>query len=218
VTALLGLDLRLRTATLGWELDAATPGLVELAGAGFAAGVDLLVIAQGTLPDAELTPALEQIRDAAPSRALLGLRGSARLAADVAIDVRVLGPDDGPVRTARRRLHRWALVGVSTVERGALTQLDADFLWLGAPADPDLVAAAAQAAPATAAKARPWFAVADSESAGGLIDAGACRIAVSTRVVDPDQTLADLRALAARLRSVWASDPALRRVGFGAPR
>ncbi|MGI8458693.1 MAG: thiamine phosphate synthase [Propionibacteriaceae bacterium] len=217
MTALLGLALRLRLARLGWELDASTPDLVDVAQAGLAAGVDLLIVSQGEVPTAELLPQLEQLREVASTPTLLGVRGSTELAVGCAADLRVLGPDDGLVVTARRTLHRWALVGLATGERAALTQLDADFLWLGAPAEPGLVRAAARAAPATAARSRPWFAVTDSESADELIDAGAYRIAVRELVVDREPAVAGLGALAVRLRQVWTSDPALRRVVVGAP-
>jgi thiamine-phosphate pyrophosphorylase len=109
VTALMGLDARLRLARLYLCTDTRERqgDLEEFLTAAFAGGVDIVQIRQkGMKPKAELA-ALEVARHAAaPYQAIVCVNDSAELAGRFSADMLHLGQRDGEASVARRPLHR----------------------------------------------------------------------------------------------------------------
>ena len=177
MTVLMGLQARLRLARLYLCTDARTErgDLAEFCEAVFAGGVDILQIRQKDLdPDAELEALQVARRAAERHRALVCVNDSAELAGRFSADVLHLGQTDGSSRRARRRLHRWAMIGRSThapqqTDR-AIADDDADYFCVGPvyatstkpdyePVGLDLVRYAARVAPPHDLAAKPWFAI-----------------------------------------------------------
>ncbi|HEY5981401.1 MAG TPA: thiamine phosphate synthase [Microlunatus sp.] len=229
MTVLLGLQARLRLARLYLCTDARTErgDLAEFCEAVFAGGVDILQIRQKEMEPEQELEALQVARRAAERhQALVCVNDSAALAERFSADVLHLGQTDGSSRRARRRLHRWAMIGRSThapkqTDR-AIADADADYFCVGPvyatstkpdyePVGLDLVRYAAQVAAPHDLAAKPWFAIGgiDADNLDDVLAAGARRVCVVralTLATDPE---ASARELSSRLRRAWRSDPAM---------
>lgn len=223
VTALLGLDTRLKMARLLLVTDArvAAGDLGPFAGAAFAGGVDIVQLADPGLTERAALAALTALRAEALRRGrIVAATADADLAGEFGADMLVLLDDASSAGEARRRLHRYALVGRSC--RGeadidaALGDADVDFLIIGS--DAAGVRHAARRAPQGDPAAKPWF-VAGGVTAGdvpGLAAAGCRRVAVSRAIAGAADPQAAARTLADALDRVWDDDPAMERVRFEA--
>jgi thiamine-phosphate pyrophosphorylase len=223
VTALLGLDTRLKIARLLLVTDARVGrgDLAAFAGAAFAGGVDIVQLADPALGEAATLAALSALRvEALRRQRIVAVTSDADLAGEFGADMLVLLDDASSAREARRRLHRYALVGRSC--RGsadidaAVADPDVDFLVIGS--DAAGVRHAAHAAPQGDPASKPWFVAGGVTAADipALAAAGCRRVAVSraiTRAVDPQ---AAARELVDALAKAWAGDPAMERVQFEA--
>lgn len=229
MTALLGLGARLRLARLYLCTDARTRtgDLAEFLAAALRGGVDIVQLRQpGLDPDRELA-ALETCRAAAQEhQALVVVHGSAEVARRFDGDLLHLGPGDGPSRTARRQLHRFALLGRTAQTPRALDATaadgDVDYFSVGPvyasptvpqerPVGLDLVRYAARVAPVADFDTLPWFAIGGigPDTIDEVIDAGARRVAVVRAITESDDPEAAARKLSERLRQAWRAEPAL---------
>jgi thiamine-phosphate pyrophosphorylase len=231
MTALMGLDARLRLARLYLITDARIKqgDLAEFLAAAFAGGVDVVQIRQqGMAPEAELE-VLEVARAAAmPHQSIVCVHGSATLAGRFHADMLHLGQADGPSAPARAQLHRWAILGrsahsVAEID-AALADKDVDYLTVGPtyptslqPAYPpvglDPIRHAAWVAPVFAIASKPWFAVGgiNLDTIDAVIEAGArraCVVSAITQASDPQEAAQQLRR---RLQAAWEADPATER-------
>ena len=231
MTALMGLDARLRLARLYLITDARTEqgDLAEFLQAASAGAADIVQIRQkGMAPEAELE-ALEVARDAAMlHQNIVCVNDSAALAGRFHADMLHLGQADGPSAPARAQLHPWALLGRSTHSPAeldaALADKDIDYLTVGPihatslqPAYPPVglepVRHAARVAPVSDIASKPWFAIGGIglDTIGAVIEAGArrvCVVSAITRASDPQQAAQQLRR---RLQQAWNADPAMER-------
>lgn len=236
MTVLMGLQARLRLARLYLCTDARTErgDLAEFCEAVFAGGVDILQIRQKDLdPDAELEALQVARRAAERHRALVCVNDSAELAGRFSADVLHLGQTDGSSRRARRRLHRWAMIGRSThapqqTDR-AIADDDADYFCVGPvyatstkpdyePVGLDLVRYAARVAPPHDLAAKPWFAIGgiDESNLDDVLTAGARRVCVVRAITLADDPEQAARSLSTRLREAWRADPAMEAFSLGA--
>jgi thiamine-phosphate pyrophosphorylase len=231
MTALMGLDARLRLARLYLITDARTEqgDLAEFLSAAFAGGVDIVQIRQkGMAPEAELE-VLEVARSAAMlHQSIVCVNDSAALAGQFHADMLHLGQADGPSAPARSQLHPWAILGRSTHSvreiDAALADKEVDYLTVGPvhatslqPAYPpvglDPVRHAARMAPVSEITSKPWFAVGgiNLDTIDSVIEAGArrvCVVSAITQASDPQDAAQQLRR---RLQSAWNADPAMER-------
>jgi len=236
VTALMGLFARLRLARLYLCTDARERqgDLEAFLSAAFAGGVDIVQVRQkGMSRERELT-ALEVAREAAaPHQTIVCVNDSADLARRFQADVLHLGQGDGAAADARRRLHRWALIGRSTHSRQqvdwAIDDPDVDYFCVGpvfaTPTKPDyepvgldLVRYAARRAPVATIESKPWFAIGgiSSSSIDDVVEAGARRVVVVRAITQaPDPELA-ARKFRNKLQAAWRADPELERYSFQA--
>src|SRR3954451_2214601 len=196
MTALMGLDTRLRLARLYLCTDArsATGDLVDFLAEAFLGGVDIVQIREKNLsPGAELA-ALEMARAvAARFSALVCVNDDAMLAGRFGADLLHLGQDDGASARARRQLHQWALAGRSTHSQeqaaDAVADADTDYFCVGPvyatptkpdypPVGPDLIGYAARIAPPGSVAAKPWFAIGgiNPQKLDEVLSAGARRV------------------------------------------
>ncbi len=236
VTALMGLDARLRLAKLYLITDARTEqgDLADFLEAAFAGGVDIVRIRhQGLSPEAELD-ALEVARNAAMLRQnIVCVEGSAALAGRFHADMLHLGQADGTSAPARAELHRWAILGRSTHSAAqidvAMADKDVDYLTVGPvhltslqPGHPPIglepLRHAARVAPVFDIAAKPWFAVGgiDLGTIDAVIEVGARRVCVAsaiTQAADPQDAAQRLRR---RLQQAWDADPATERYTIAA--
>ncbi len=236
MTALMGLDVRLRLARLYLCTDAREEqgDLADFLAAVFAGGVDIVQIRQKQMdPDAELA-ALEVARAAArPHHGIVCVNDSPALAETFQSDMLHLGHDDGSARRARKHLHPWGIIGRSTHEPRqtdhAIADRDVDYFAVGpvfaTPTKPDyvpvglgLVRYAAQAAPVSVLTSKPWFAIGgiNEDNLDEVLDAGARRVCVVralTRAADPHAAAGRLRD---RLQEAWQRDPAMEAYAFQA--
>lgn len=237
MTALLGLPARLRLARLYLCTDARAErgDLAEFCEAAFAGGVDIIQIRQKGMDPAEELEALRIARLAAERhRGLVCVNDSPELAGRFSADVLHLGQTDGLSRTARRHLHRWALIGRSTHERSqtdeAIADADADYFCVGPvyatstkpdyqPVGLDLVRYAAKMAPPSEVAAKPWFAIGgiDASNLDDVLAAGARRVCVVRAITQAADPEAAARELSSRLRTAWRSDPEMERYTLAAP-
>jgi thiamine-phosphate pyrophosphorylase len=238
VTALMGLDTRLRLARLYLCTDARTEqgDLADFLEAAFAGGVDIVQIRQkGMDPEAELD-ALDVARTVAERhRGLVCVNDSPVLAGRFGADVLHLGQTDGPATDARRHLHEWALLGRSTHAPDQTDQAIADelvsYFCVGpvyptatkpdyAPVGLDLVRYAARVAPPHDPTAKPWFAIGGitRDTIGEVLAAGARRVCVVRPITQASDPQAAAQALRDRLHEAWQDDPAMRKYALGAYR
>jgi thiamine-phosphate pyrophosphorylase len=236
MTVLMGLQARLRLARLYLCTDPRSErgDLAEFCEAVFAGGVDILQIRQKQMDPEEELEALQVARRVAERhQALVCVNDSPALAERFSADVLHLGQTDGSSRRARRRLHRWAMIGRSThapkqTDR-AIADTDADYFCVGpvyatstkpdyAPVGLELVRYAAEVAPPHDIAAKPWFAIGGigPDNLDEVLAAGARRVCVVralTQATDPE---AAARELGSRLRQAWRSDPAMEQYSLAA--
>lgn len=236
MTVLMGLQARLRLARLYLCTDARSErgDLAEFCEAVFAGGVDILQIRQKEMDPEEELEALQVARRAAERhQALVCVNDSPALAERFSADVLHLGQTDGSSRRARRRLHRWAMIGRSThapkqTDR-AIADTDADYFCVGpvyatstkpdyAPVGLELVRYATEVAPPHDIAAKPWFAIGGigPDNLDEVLAAGARRVCVVralTQATDPE---AAARELGSRLRQAWRSDPVMEQYSLAA--
>ena len=228
VTALLGLEARLRLARLVLRTDARRRqgDLADFLTAALAGGVDIVQIQPVGLSAEAGRAVLEVVRGlGAASGAVVGVKGSAGWAGAVQADLLQLGQSDEPTAEARRVLHPWALLGRSTHDAGqvdaALADDGLDFFSVG-PARPasrlDLVRHAAEVAPAFSVAAKPWFATGGitPDTLDAVLEAGARRVCVSTAITEADDPQDVVARLVGPLAQAWRADPASERYRFAA--
>lgn len=236
MTALMGLEARLRLARLYLCTDTRERqgDLAEFLAAAFAGGVDIVQIRQKNLGRRAELEALEVARAAAePHQRIVCVNDSPDLAGTFSADLLHLGQTDGSARKARRKLHRWALIGRSTHTRKELDRAvaddDVDYFCAGpvfaTPTKPDyravgldVIRYAADAAPPSDIDAKPWFAIGgiNAETLDAVLEAGARRICVVRAITEANDPEAAARTLGDRLRRAWKSDPAMERYTFAA--
>lgn len=232
MTALLGLATRLKLARLMLITGArvATSDLAEFAGAAFAGGVDIIQLREPRDSSAVLVTGLETIARVAGRDGLVGAYGPIDVAERTKADLLQLSAMDGSGAQAREQLGEWTLIGRSC---HSPAQVDA------AVADPQLafftvspvfntggvgeaglalVRHAAAAAPPSAPKAKPWFAVGgiNLDNLDQVLAAGARRIGVTRAIATaPDARVAAVE-VEERLRAAWEADPGMEQATFTA--
>ncbi len=231
VTALMGLDARLRLAKLYLITDSRSKqgDLADFLKAAFAGGVDIVQIREENMPREAELEVLELARTAAMlHQNIVCVTDSAALAGEFHADMLHLGQGDGPSALARAQLHRWALLGRSTHSSAevdaAMADPDVDYLTVGPvhttslnPAYPpvglDPVRHAARVAPVATITSKPFFAIGGIglDTIDAVIEAGArrvCVVSAITRASDPQEAAQQLRR---RLQQAWNADPAMER-------
>jgi thiamine-phosphate pyrophosphorylase len=228
VTALRGLDARLRLARLVLRTDARRRqgDLEQFVAAAFAGGVDVVQVRQGDLDERAGREVLETVRrTAATAQAVVGVLGSPVWAGAVQADLLDLGAAEDSSADARASLHPFALLGRSLTDAtqlGAALADDAlDYFTVGpaqAPPGLDLVRYAARVAPVFDVTARPWFAIGGVSAAtlDQVLEAGARRVCVGTAITDADDPQEAAARLARPLAQAWRGDPASARYSFAA--
>lgn len=232
----MGLATRLRLARLYLCTDTrrAQGDLAQFLDAALRGGVDIVQIREKGLSAEDELAALEVARSAAQRyQGIVCVNDDAELAGRFGADMLHLGQDDGPARAAKRRLHRWALVGRSTHSPAqadaALADPGVDYFCVGPvyatetkpdyrPVGLELVRYVARLAPPAEIETKPWFAIGgiDGERLDAVLEAGARRVVVVRAITRADDPEAAARDLATRLRAAWDADPAMRRYVFSA--
>ncbi len=232
----MGLEARLRLARLYLCTDTRRRqgDLAEFLAAAFAGGVDIVQVREKRLTRQAELEALEVARVAAePHQGIVCVNDSAAVAGEFGADLLHLGQQDGSARKARRRLHRWALIGRSTHARReldrAVTDDDVDYFCAGpvyaTPTKPDyrpvgldLIRYATQVAPPADLAAKPWFAIGgiNADTLDEVLEAGARRICVVRAITEASDPEAAARTLGDRLRAAWKADPAMEGYTFRA--
>lgn len=236
MTALLGLQARLRLARLYLCTDARTErgDLEDFCEAVFAGGVDILQIRQKNMDPDEEIEALQVARRAAERhQAIVCVNDSPELAERFTADMLHLGQTDGPSRRARRHLHRWALIGRSTHSPKqadkAIRDEYVDYFCVGPvyatstkpdyePVGLNLVRYATEVAPPSDVTAKPWFAIGgiDLDNLDDVLAAGARRVCVVRAITLAEDPEVAAREWSTRLRSAWRSDPAMEQYSLAA--
>lgn len=236
VTALMGLDARLRLARLYLCTDARQEqgDLADFLASAYAGGVDIIQIRQKDLsPEAELEALDIARRAAAPHQGIVCVNDSAELAGRFEADMLHLGQTDGKAAKARKLLHPWALIGRSThapkQSRQAISDDAVDYFCVGPvyatatkpdyePVGLDLVRYAAEVAPPSAIEAKPWFAIGGItlDNLDDVLAAGARRVCVVRAITLADDPQAAAAALRGKLQAAWRSDPAMERYALQA--
>ncbi|MET0693712.1 MAG: thiamine phosphate synthase [Propionibacteriaceae bacterium] len=227
MTALLGLDVRLRLSRLYLCTDARTEqgDLADFLEEAFSGGVDIVQIRQKEMdPEAELA-ALEVARTVAQRhRGLVCVNDSPELAGRFQADVLHLGQTDGSSKAARKHLHEWALLGRSTHStKQADKAIDDDrvsYFCTGPvyatstkpdyePVGLELVRYAAEVAPPSDVRAKPWFAIGGitTDTLADVLSAGARRVCVVRPITLASDPRAAAQALSDRLHEAWQADP-----------
>lgn len=229
VTALLGLDARLRMARLFVTTDSRreTDDLEDFLEAAFAGGVDMLSIAERQLKPSRIVAALEVARTVAyHTQGLVVVDESLDVATQFVADVFQLDAST-PAASARQILHQWALIGrtATTADEvdAALADPDVNYLTVGpvfpsdGPANLELVRHAAKVARPSDVASKPWFAFGGitPESMEEAFEAGARRLQVSRPAVEPPDTEASCQRFKDRLRRLWHDDPDMEGYVFG---
>ncbi|MFW6596997.1 thiamine phosphate synthase [Propionibacteriaceae bacterium Y2011] len=229
MTALMGIDARLKLARLYLCTDARQEqgDLPDFLEAVLQGGVDLVQIRQkGMDKAAELDVLALARRIAMPYQGLVVVNDSPAVAGEFRADVLHLGQDDEKPKRARKSLHEWAKIGMSTHDpkqlKAAIADRDVDYFCVGpvwqtptkpdyTPAGLDLVRAAAAAAPPSDPGAKPWFAIGGiaDDTIDQVIEAGARRVVVVRAICDAPDPEAAARRLKDRLRQAWRDDPAM---------
>lgn len=227
MTALLGLEARLRLARLVLRTDARQRqgDLVDFITAALAGGVDVVQVRQDWLSPEAGRAVLEAVREvASTSQVVVGVEASPAWAGAVQADLLQLGPDD-PAPEARRSLHPWTLLGRTASDPArvdvALADECLDYVCVGPvrrPSGLELVRHAARVAPVFSMDAKPWFAVGGitPDTLAGLLEAGARRVCVGGAITGADDPQDAAARLAAPLAQAWRADPASERYRFAA--
>lgn len=190
----------------------------------FAGGVDVLQIRDPYASAKQLKSAVEVAREIASDRDLVTLAHRLGPAVDAAADGFHLMESEDP-RSARVRMHEWALVGRSTrqVDDIAHAAEGVDYVLVGPvfgaeTEQLELVKAASDALPVTDPAVIPWFAAGaiSTDNVSQVLDAGAKRIAVGQSILSSADPRATARELRACVRQVWEDDPVMERVVLNA--
>lgn len=229
VTALMGLDVRLKTARLYLSTDLRTDtgdfaGFVEKA---FAGGVDILQVRQDDAAEDQLLDALDLARTVAYHyQGLVVVNGSAPLAKQFNGDVLHLSQADTTPKVARPQLHQWALIGQSAHDeeqvRAAAGDQEVNYLSIGpvflsqphreyrAPGL-DLVRFTTTVQPPGDPASKPWFASGgiDEDTIDSVLEAGARRVWVTRAITRAADAEAAASRLSAKLREAWNNDEAM---------
>jgi thiamine-phosphate pyrophosphorylase len=223
VTALRGIDVRLRLARLLCVTDARrrSGDLGEFAAGVMNAGVDLIQLRDDRATDAEKLSALDVLRTAAlRPQGLVSVYADLDLAREFGADVLHVPKGRPDSERARRALHRWAKLGRSCYTTkdvdAALADDRIDFLTVGPtfgglplfgrPPGLELVRYAAEAAPPAQPGAKPWFAMGGITlfTLDDVLAAGARRVAVGRAICAADDPLASTKAFATAVGAAWA--------------
>jgi thiamine-phosphate pyrophosphorylase len=178
------------------------PDLEQFFEAAVRGGVDLVQVRERALGDRELLTALERAR-AVTARLGIPLVVNDRpdLAVLAGADFVHVGQEDLPVAEARRF---GVGVGLSTHAPREIDSADADYIGVGpvfaTPTKEGRPAVGLELVRYAAERARsPWFAIGgiDASNIGGVVEAGARRVAVVRAIgdaEDPERAAAELRA------------------------
>ncbi|MFP4058519.1 MAG: thiamine phosphate synthase [Candidatus Brocadiia bacterium] len=195
-----------RAQARGRELEA-------VARAALRGGADALQLREKDLPDRQLLDLARALREATREHdALLVVNDRPDIALLADADGVHLGPDDLPLRAARRLLGPRRLLGATanSPERAAQAEAEgADYLGCGAlfpsatKPDREVVGPGRLAAVAAAARI-PVFAIGGigPDTLDQVAEAGACRVAVCAAVVGAEDVEAAARALSEKLRGL----------------
>lgn len=232
----MGLDVRLRLARLYLCTDAREKqgDLADFLDAAFSGGVDIIQIRQKQMkPERELE-VLELARGIASRyQGLVSVNDSAELAGRFQADVLHLGQGDGKTKSARKELHPWAQIGRSThTEKQAdeaVADADTNYFCVGPvyptatkpdsePVGLKLISYAAEIAPPSHLRSKPWFAIGgvSMDTIDQVIAAGARRICVVRAITEAPDPEAAAKELKTRLRQAWHEDPAMEAYVFTA--
>lgn len=229
VTALMGLEARLRLARTLVIIDTRHDDIAAFASALFAQGADMIQFRDPQAPVETLRRDVETTqRIAMPLNKLVAVTGDLALARQVMADVLVGGRDLDP-GMAHARLHEYALVGAPafTVDDcRRIAENDAvEFALVGPVHLPpgasaeapglELVRAAAGAMPVSDVAGTPWFAVGGitPDRLSEVVAAGARRVGL---VVTGEDDLDAVGFVSTALRQAWADDPTLDGFAFRA--
>ncbi len=229
MTALRGLDARLRVARLFLRTDARRRqgDLTDFLTAALAGGVDVVQVRQDDLDELTGQEVLEEVRGvAATSQVVVGVAGTPAWAGAVQADLLHLGASDVTSVAARAALHPYALLGRSTFHPAqvdaARTDDQLDYFSVGpalpGPAGLDLVRHAARVAPPFELDSRPWFALGGITPANldPVLEAGARRIGVGRALTEADDPQDVAARLSRSLAQAWRADPGAERYRFAA--
>ena len=229
VTALMGLDAKLRLARTLVVVDTRHDDVAAYVSALYAQGADIIQVRDDEAPLDWLRTVVETAqRIAAPLNKLVAVTGDVDVARQVMADVLVGGPDLDP-GFAHARPHEYALVGLpaSTADdcRRIAGSEATEFAVVGplqlvagsAATAPglDLVRVAAELMPVADPDGTPWFATGGfaADRIEEVVAAGARRAGL----VMTDRTdIADVGRVSTALRRVWAADPSLDGFAFRA--
>lgn len=233
VTALMGLDARLRLARLQLVTDTRGGGrafgdyCVEV----FRHGVDMLQVRERGISAVQLTDALEIARSVALQlNKLVVVSEDVDVAAAFGADVIQLDATAAAAE-AKSAQHPYALVGVAAHDEAGLaaaaTNEAVSYLTVGpvfgggdrpvyALPGLDLVRAAADTLAVADSGGKPWFAIGgiDAASLDDVIAAGARRVVVTGRALGSQDPGDAVRTLSARLREAWDADESLAGYAF----
>ena len=237
MTALLGLDARLRLARLVLRTDARQRqgDLADFLTAALAGGVDIVQVRQVGLSTEAGRAVLDVVRDVGAAHGVVvGVAGRAAWAGAVQADLLHLAQADEPSAEARRFLHPWALLGRSAHDPGQVDAVLADdgldYFSVGPvmgvwpdpdhpePPGLDLVRHAARVAPVFSMDAKPWFATGGITpgTLDAVLEAGARRVCVAGAITGADDPGDAAARLAGPLAEAWRADPGSERYRFAA--
>jgi len=229
VTALMGLDAKLRLARTLAVIDTRHDDIAAYVSALFAQGADIIQVRD---PGAKLDTVRMVVevaqRIAMPLNKLVAVTGDIDVGRQVMADVLVGGPDLDP-GLAHARLHEYALVGAPAFTaddcRRIATSDTVEFALVGPVHLPagsaatapgiDLVRVAARTMPVSDAQGTPWFAVGGitPDRLGEVIAAGARRAGI---VCTGEGDLEDVGRVSVALHQAWADDATLTDYAFRA--
>ena len=228
MTALIGLDVRLKTARLylSTDLRRDTGDFAAFVEKAFAGGVDILQVRQEGVADDELLAALDQARTISYHyQGLVVVNSSPAIAQQFSGDLLHLSQVDTLPKVARPMLHQWALIGQSAHDEGqvraATVDPEVNYLSVGpvylsqdshyAAPGLGLIDFTATLQPPGDPASKPWFASGgiDEDTVDEVIAAGARRIWVTRAITAAPDAEAAARRLSRKLREAWNVDPSM---------
>ncbi|MDO5499867.1 MAG: thiamine phosphate synthase [Propionibacteriaceae bacterium] len=229
MTALMGLDVRLKTARLylSTDLRTETGDFADFVEKAFAGGVDILQVREDDAPEDQLLEALDLARTISYHyQGLVVVNSSPPLAKQFSGDLLHLSQADTAPKVARPMLHQWALIGQSAHDEPQIRETVADPevnylsigpVYLSAPHDDyqapglDLVRFTATTVPPGDPESKPWFASGgiDEDTIDEVLEAGARRVWVTRAITRAADAEAAARRLSGKLRESWNADPAM---------
>lgn len=229
VTALMGLDAKLRLARTLVIIDTRHDDISALVSALFAQGADMIQLRDPAASLDTLRKVVETAqRIALPLNKLVAVTGDIEVGRQLMADVLVGSADLDP-GMAHARLHEYALVGAPAFTADDCRRIAGsdtiEFALVGPVHLPagsaatapglDLVRVAVETMPVADVTGTPWFAVGGitPDRLPEVIAAGARRAAV---VVTREPDLVDVGRVSAALRQAWADDPTLQDYAFRA--